>query len=98
MNQIPPRRAGGFRRWPQRAPASTVCRASNGCLNLYARAAVKDIVGVWRRAMRRVISLYLPRWPSDLLRKSASSAPPRDKPLVIAAMEGQRRVLASIDV
>jgi protein ImuB len=47
--------------------------------------------------MRRVISLFLPLWPSDRLRRQGKDAPPRDKPLVTARMEGQRRVLASVD-
>jgi protein ImuB len=47
--------------------------------------------------MRRVISLFLPRWPSDRLRRLKRDAPPRDSPLVTAMMEGQRRILASVD-
>jgi len=47
--------------------------------------------------MRRVISLFLPLWPSDRLRRQGKDAPPRDKPLVTARMEGPRRVLASVD-
>ena len=47
--------------------------------------------------MRRVISLYLPRWPSDRLRRKSRDAPTRDKPLVTAVMQGPRRMLASID-
>jgi protein ImuB len=47
--------------------------------------------------MRRVISLFLPRWPSDRLRRVSGDAPARDKPVVTALMQGQRRVLASVD-
>ena len=47
--------------------------------------------------MRRVISLFLPRWPSDRLRRQHPGAPPQGKPLVFAAMQGQRRVVTSID-
>ena len=47
--------------------------------------------------MRRVISLYLPHWPTDRLRRASKDAPPRDKPLVVAMMQGQRRVIASVD-
>jgi protein ImuB len=47
--------------------------------------------------MRRVISLYLPHWPSDRWRRASKDAPPRDKPLVTAMMQGQRRVIASVD-
>jgi protein ImuB len=48
--------------------------------------------------MRRVVSLYLPRWPSDRLRRKNRGALSRDKPLVTAIMQGQRRILASVDV
>src|SRR4051812_28086005 len=47
--------------------------------------------------MRRVISLFLPRWPSDRLRRKNEDALPRDRPLATAIMEGQRRVLVSVD-
>ena len=47
--------------------------------------------------MRRVISLYLPRWPTDRLRRGSKDALPWDRPLVTAMNEGQRRVLASVD-
>src|SRR4051812_40687960 len=47
--------------------------------------------------MRRVVSLFLPTWPTDRYRKNASDAPPRDKPLVTAMMDGPRRVIASVD-
>ena len=46
--------------------------------------------------MRRVVSLYLPRFPTDRLRRAAG-APPRDKPLVTAIQIGQRRLLAAVD-
>ena len=48
--------------------------------------------------MRRVISLYLPHWPTDRLRRTRKEFAARDKPLVTAIMQGQRRVLASVDV
>jgi hypothetical protein len=47
--------------------------------------------------MRRVISLFLPRWPSDRLRRVSRDLPARGKPLVTALMHGQRRILASVD-
>jgi protein ImuB len=47
--------------------------------------------------MRRVISLYLPHWPSDRLRRMRREFSARDKPLVPAMMQGQRRILASVD-
>ena len=49
--------------------------------------------------MRRVVSLFLPTWPTDRLRRQrAGSAPPREKPLVLAARDGSRRIVASADV
>ena len=47
--------------------------------------------------MRRVISVFLPRWPTDRLRRKNRTAPPRDKPLVLAAVDGQRRIVTSVD-
>ena len=47
--------------------------------------------------MRRVISLYLPHWSSDRLRRARREFAARDKPLVTAMMQGQRRILASVD-
>src|SRR5688572_21986822 len=47
--------------------------------------------------MRRVVSLYLATWPTDRFRKSFSGAPSRKAPLVIAAREGSRRIVAAVD-
>src|SRR5215218_6258010 len=47
--------------------------------------------------MRRVVSLYLPTWPTDCFHKSFNGAPSRKAPLVIAAREGSRRIVASVD-
>ena len=48
--------------------------------------------------MARVVSLYLPRWPTDRLRRQAgSSAPPADGPLVLAGHDGRRRVVTALD-
>ena len=76
---------------------SMVCRANTGSWIYCACAVANRIHGFWRHAMRRVISLYLPHWPSDRLRRAKKDAPPRDKPLVTAMMQGQRRVIASVD-
>ncbi|MEH3146990.1 MAG: DNA polymerase Y family protein [Methylobacterium frigidaeris] len=46
--------------------------------------------------MRRVISVYLPTWPTDRWRRR-SGGPPPDEPLVTVAREGPRRVLAAVD-
>ena len=47
--------------------------------------------------MRRVVSLFLPRWPTDRLRRKNPDLSGRDRPLVTVAAQGQRRVLASVD-
>jgi protein ImuB len=47
--------------------------------------------------MGRVVSLYLPTWPTDRFRKSFSGTPSRETPLVTAACEGSRRVVAAVD-
>jgi protein ImuB len=47
--------------------------------------------------MRRVVSLFLPRWPTDRLRRKNPDLSGQDRPLVTVAAQGQRRVLASID-
>lgn len=48
--------------------------------------------------MRRVVSLYLPTWPTDRLRwRMGDTAPSPESPLVTAARDGQRRVVAAAD-
>lgn len=48
--------------------------------------------------MQRVVSLYLPRWPADRLRrKSGDASPPRDAPLVLIGRDGRRRVVTALD-
>jgi protein ImuB len=46
--------------------------------------------------MRRVVSLYLPRFPTDRLRRR-KDAPPPDRPLVTAERIGNRRLLVAVD-
>jgi len=48
--------------------------------------------------MRRVISVFLPTWPTDLLRRFRSAAvPSADNPLVTAMHDGRRQVVAAAD-
>lgn len=48
--------------------------------------------------MQRVVSLFLPRWPTDRLRrKSGDASPPRDAPLVLIGRDGRRRVVTALD-
>lgn len=46
--------------------------------------------------MRRVVSLFLPTWPTDRLRRQGV-APPDGTPLVTAIHDGKRRVVAAAD-
>ncbi|HEX2136535.1 MAG TPA: DNA polymerase Y family protein [Microvirga sp.] len=46
--------------------------------------------------MRRVVSLYLPTWPTDRIRRRYG-APPPDQPLITALKEGSRRLVAAVD-
>jgi protein ImuB len=48
--------------------------------------------------MPRVVSLFLPTWPTDRLRrKLADAAPPPEAPLVLVGREGRRRVVLAAD-
>ncbi|QFU16577.1 Y-family DNA polymerase [Microvirga thermotolerans] len=46
--------------------------------------------------MRRVVSLFLPTWPTDRIRRQFGK-PPMDEPLVTVATEGPRRIIAAAD-
>ncbi|MBD0417465.1 Y-family DNA polymerase [Oryzicola mucosus] len=48
--------------------------------------------------MARVVSLFLPRWPTDRLRrKSGAASPPPEAPLVLVGRTGNRRVIVALD-
>ncbi|QGY01208.1 DNA polymerase Y family protein [Methylobacterium mesophilicum SR1.6/6] len=46
--------------------------------------------------MRRVVSLWLPTWSTDRLRRGDTSAPPRDKPLVTVIRDAGGRRIAGV--
>ncbi len=46
--------------------------------------------------MRRVVSLFLPTWPTDRIRRQFGS-PPLGEPLVTVMTEGSRRIIAAAD-
>ena len=46
--------------------------------------------------MRRVVSLYLPTWPTDRIRRRHRATPPGE-PLVTVRTEGARRLIAAVD-
>lgn len=49
--------------------------------------------------MARVVSLYLPLWPTDRIRKRLEpDAPAPETPLALAGREGRRRVVLSVDL
>ena len=54
--------------------------------------------------MRRVVSIWLPHWPTDRRRKALGNstlkagAPPRDVPLITAMHDGNRRVIQAVDL
>jgi protein ImuB len=48
--------------------------------------------------MPRVVSLFLPMWPTDRFRrKSGDAAPPPETPLVLVGRDGRRRVVLAAD-
>ncbi|MCT8999931.1 Y-family DNA polymerase [Chelativorans intermedius] len=48
--------------------------------------------------MTRVVSLFLPRWPTDRLRrKSGGASPPPEAPLVLVGRTGRRRLITALD-
>lgn len=48
--------------------------------------------------MARVVAVFLPRWPSDRLRRQAGDAvSSSDAPLVLAGRAGSRRVVTAAD-
>ena len=48
--------------------------------------------------MRKVVSLSLPSWPTDRLRRQAGEAAlPSGEPLVTFIRQGQRRIVAAAD-
>ncbi|WP_027515687.1 DUF6504 family protein [Bradyrhizobium sp. WSM1417] len=47
--------------------------------------------------MRRVISLFLPTWATDRLRRQNGGLPQPDVPLIIARQDGNQRVIAAVD-
>ena len=48
--------------------------------------------------MTRVVSLFLPSWSTDRLRRKAGdAAPPAEAPLVLIGREGNRRVVLAAD-
>ena len=66
-------------------------------VELSAAKALNPAHGCWSPVMRRVVSLFLPMWPTDRYRKNTGDAPPREKPVVMATKIGPRRVIVAAD-
>jgi protein ImuB len=47
--------------------------------------------------MRRVVSLFLPTWATDRLRRRNGGLPQPEVPLITAMQDGNQRVIASVD-
>jgi protein ImuB len=65
-------------------------------LNSFVVVALKLVLGLLRVVMRRVVSLFLPTWPTDRIRRQCDRPPP-DEPLVTVTTEGSRRIIAATD-
>jgi protein ImuB len=52
----------------------------------------------WKALMRRVVSLHLPTWPTDRLRRRlGKAAPPVETPVAILGRDGRRQVVLAAD-
>ena len=47
--------------------------------------------------MPRVLSLFLPTWPTDRLRRMTGDALSRDVPLALKSKVGSKRVISAVD-
>ncbi|WP_316204519.1 DNA polymerase Y family protein [Bradyrhizobium sp. SZCCHNS3051] len=47
--------------------------------------------------MRRVVSLFLPTWATDRLRRRNGGLPPPEVPLITAIQQGNQRLVAAVD-
>jgi len=47
--------------------------------------------------MQRVLSLFLPTWPTDRLRRATGDALPRDVPLALKTKVGSKRIISAVD-
>src|SRR5690606_7678324 len=77
------------------------CRAladRAGRYRLSVCAAANLINGLWRLAMRRVVSLFLPYLPTERLRRKRGKPPPEDwSPLATTLTVNSRRMIVSPD-
>lgn len=69
-----------------------------GTLN-YSVAVLPKVPIMWSKpATQRVVSVYLPTWPTDRYRRMLGpQAPPADRPLVLSGRDGNRRLVMAAD-
>src|SRR3546814_10575014 len=85
-----------FRRPPSAKRTDTLCPYTT-----LSRSPARErvLISNWRRAMTRVVSLFLPTWSTDRVRRKAGdTAPPAEAPLVLIGHDGRRRVVVAADV
>src|SRR5205809_1968123 len=81
---------GMSRGWDIRGGGSSCCVA----------AAASRHAGKWRWRMRRIMYLWLPRWPIDRLRlshRTNSAAPAEEAPFATVTDAAGRRLLAAVN-
>src|SRR5580693_10380858 len=90
-------RAGGF--LPHRPGRWSVLTwdVPGGASIFCAAGARKPTPLPWRLAMRRVVSLFLPTWATDRLRRRNGGLPQPEVPLITAMQDGNQRVIAAVD-
>jgi len=81
-------------RMPRTCPASA---ARFGGWSCCAAGAPRRPASLWSVRTRRVVSLFLPAWPTDRLRRHGHAALPVAQPLVTRAHDGQRMAVAAVD-
>ena len=90
-------------RWRVTALPSSPCRppasaGPDGSLNSSAARRANALILNWKPAMRRVVSLYLPTWPTDRLRRRlGKDAPPAEVPVVMIGRSGRKRLVLAAD-
>ena len=84
----------------RRCPMPRTCPAwagRSGSWSCCAAAAPRPPTSSWRVRMRGVVSLFLPTWPTDRLRRHSHAGLPADQPLVTRTHDGRRMVIAAAD-
>ncbi len=86
---FPPHLPGRWSIWTWDVPAGA---------SIFCAAGVrKPTPLLWRLAMRRVVSLFLPTWATDRLRRRNGGLPQPEVPLITAMQDGNQRVIAAVD-